>query len=258
MLETVTLFFGATVVGLASGMLGLGGGVFIIPLLTLGFGMSIKSAVALSLVCVIPTSMAASNVYLKSGVIDVDLAVTLSLYTTIGGIIGGVIAGQIDPAILEIIFAVVLLYSAISVVTRTDNPGAQKKTLSHRHTKALHAIAVVAGVLTGIVGLGGGVVLIPLMYIGFGLPIAQAIGSSALIVGVTGTAAATVHVLNGALDPVIQAAPPIVVGMILGAHLGGRLGVRVKSIVLRVGFALILLYSCYRMAIEGLRGLKQL
>ena len=251
MIEPLTLFALSVGIGVFAGLLGLGGGVLIIPLLTLSYGASISTAVAVSLLAVIPTSMAASTVYLESGKIDFETVIPMCFFAATGGVIGGLIAGFVPVAWLELLFAVILAYSAVATLLKKDGNGDSAHDPNRFWRRLKDPVTFLAGILTGLVGLGGGVILIPLMYLGLGLPIRMAMASSAFIVGVSATAGATVFVMRGGLTEVFSFLPSVVTGMLLGAFLGGKLGVRAAPAALKALFAVVLVYFSYRMALTG-------
>jgi uncharacterized membrane protein YfcA len=120
----------------------------------------------------------------------------------------------------------------------------------------LMALTFVTGNMTGLLGIGGGIVYVPLMYIGLHFALPLAVGTSAFNVGLAATGGAIIYVLRGDLDSSLVLIPPVVVGMIAGAKLGGALGVKAKPIVTKIVFSTMLIYFCYRMIVKGLAGFQ--
>ena len=124
MIEGLLLLGGGVLAGLVGSLLGLGGGILIVPLLTLGFGLPLIKAVGVSLVCVIVTSGAAAGVYLERRVANLRLGMTLELFTAIGALGGGLVAFLLPESVLELIFTGLLVYVAVTMARRTDPPSA--------------------------------------------------------------------------------------------------------------------------------------
>src|SRR5690349_19141455 len=122
MIEDLLLLGGGVLAGLVGSLLGLGGGILIVPLLTLGFGLPLLKAVGVSLVCVIVTSGAAAGVYLERRVANLRLGMTLELFTAIGALGGGLVAFLLPESALELIFTGLLVYVAVTMARRTDRP----------------------------------------------------------------------------------------------------------------------------------------
>src|SRR3954452_11174745 len=120
MIDGLILLVGGIATGVFGSLLGLGGGILIVPLLTLGFGLPLIKAVGVSLVCVIMTSGAAAGVYLERRVADLRLGVTLELFTAIGALVGGLVAFLIPERVLEIVFAILLAYTALTMARRRE------------------------------------------------------------------------------------------------------------------------------------------
>jgi len=169
-----------------------------------------------------------------------------------GGISGGILSAYVSSAHLAFIFSAILIYSAISLALKKEK---SQTTGAEYNRKTLWIFLVVsyfAGILTGMLGIGGGVIFIPLLYLGLRMPLPIAIGTSAFKVGLTATAGAMIYFMRGDLNHVLPIIPPVVVGMIIGARVGGLIGVRIKSSVTKALFSLMLVYFSYRMLTMGL------
>jgi len=269
--------------GVFGSLLGLGGGVLIVPLLTLGFGLDLRSAVGVSLVCVIMTSSAAAGVYLEKHVANLRLGMSLELFTAIGALIGGSIAFLIDERILSGVFALLLVYVAISMVrgssTRdtdgdaTEEPGPDPDLvpasapasvaprLVETRTAFLASVAgpgyevrnlgtgivgaTGAGVASALLGVGGGIIKVPLMNLAMGVPLRVATATSNLMIGITAAASAVIYLLRDEIDPYV--AGPTAIGVFIGATLGSRVSHRIPLRYLRWLFVVVLLYTAFQM-----------
>jgi uncharacterized membrane protein YfcA len=244
---------GGAAAGLFGSLLGLGGGVLIVPLLTLVFGLELREAVGVSLVSVIMTSSVAAGVYLERHVADLRLGMRLELFTALGALIGGSIAFLIEERFLALLFALLLAYVAISMLrSRGPAPAAAPGEASTSYDVRNLPLGVVgatgAGVLSALLGVGGGIVKVPLMHLGMGIPLRVSTATSNLMVGITAAASAVIYVIHGEVDPYI--AGPTAIGVFLGASAGSRIAHRVDVRVLRFLFVAVLLYTAVQMLLR--------
>ncbi|HSL97375.1 MAG TPA: sulfite exporter TauE/SafE family protein [Candidatus Deferrimicrobiaceae bacterium] len=245
------LLAGGLAAGAFGSLLGLGGGLLIVPLLTIGFGLPVREAVGVSLVCVIVTSSASAGVFLERRQADLRLGMTLELFTALGAVVGGIVAFLLDERFLAGLFAVVLLYVASSMIRgsrprpATEEPS-DDRAYRTRNLGAGTAGSVVAGILSALLGIGGGLVKVPLMHLVMGVPLRVATSTSNLMIGITASASAVVYLLRGGIDA--NAAGPTAIGVFLGASLGSRIGHRLDVRVLRLLFVAVLLFTAYEMA----------
>jgi uncharacterized membrane protein YfcA len=267
---------GGIAAGAFGSLLGLGGGLLIVPLLTFGFGLPLREAVGVSLVCVIVTSSAAASVYLERRQANLRLGMVLELFTAIGAIGGGLVAFLIDERVLAGLFAVLLVYVAVSMLrsrsaTTADVPPAAidagdpvpVRKPDSAFSNAMHAAvgpseqpirrypagvagSIVAGVASALLGIGGGTVKVPVMHLVMGVPLRVATATSNLMIGITASASAVVYLLRGGID--VNVAGPTAVGVFVGATLGSRLGNRVHVRLLRLLFVGVLLFTAFEMA----------
>ena len=254
------------VAGAFGSLLGLGGGILIVPLLTLGFGLGLREAVGVSLVSVIMTSSAAAGVYLERHVANLRLGMTLELFTAIGALVGGSIAFLLDERLLAVLFALLLLYVAWTMwragrttVTEDDgSPGpaaAPEVTVSDGRVPTEHlplgiAGSFGAGIVSALLGIGGGLIKVPLMHLGMGVPMRVATATSNLMIGITAAASAVIYALNGGIDPYV--AGPTAIGVFLGATAGSRLAHRIQLRYLRLLFVVVLTYTAIQMLLRAL------
>lgn len=268
---------GGAIAGAFGSLLGLGGGILIVPLLTLGLGLPLREAVGVSLVCVMMTSSVAAGVYLERHVANLRLGMTLELFTAIGALVGGSVAFLLDERILSLLFAVLLGYVAVTmlraqagraplsadtaaidgelerlesspptVLDRLAGDGYQVRNLGRGVIGATGA-----GVASALLGIGGGIIKVPLMNLSMGVPLRVATATSNLMIGITAAASAIIYLIHGGIDPYV--AGPTAIGVFLGALVGSRLGHRVDLRYLRVLFVVVLAYTAVLMLLRAIR-----
>jgi uncharacterized membrane protein YfcA len=247
---------GGMTAGVFGSLLGLGGGVLIVPLLTLVFGLDLREAVGVSLVSVIMTSSVAAGVYLERHVADLRLGMRLELFTAIGALVGGSIAFLIDERFLALLFAGLLLYVALSMLRsrsggddETPEPGlGEPRTYEVRNYPLGVVGATGAGVVSALLGVGGGIVKVPLMHLGMGVPLRVSTATSNLMVGITAAASSVIYVIHGQVDPYV--AGPTAIGVFVGASIGSRVAHRIDLRILRWLFVAVLLYTAVQMLLK--------
>ena len=271
---------GGVAAGAFGSILGLGGGLLIVPLLTLGFGLPLREAVGVSLVCVIVTSSASAGVYLQRRQANLRLGMVLELFTAAGAVVGGAVAFLIDERLLAALFALLLVYVAATMVRGLRQPAAEPatddETPPHAHLAGESAAdesteqagglvaglsgpgyevnrlpaaalgSVGAGIASALLGIGGGLIKVPLMHLVLGVPLRVATATSNLMIGITASASAIVYLVRGGIDAYVVG--PTAVGVFVGASLGSRLGHRVGQRALRLLFVLVIVYTAIEMA----------
>jgi hypothetical protein len=285
--EALLMLVGGAAAGVFGSLLGLGGGVLIVPLLTLGFGLDLRAAVGVSLVAVIVTSSAAAGVYLERNIANLRLGMTLELFTAMGALVGGLVAFLIEERVLAFLFAILLGYVAVSMIrsragtadpadapiedadadaaTATGSESPLDELDRHRSRILRHLSgddyavrnlgrAIVgstgAGVLSALLGIGGGIVKVPLMHLAMGVPIRVATATSNLMIGITASASAVIYLLRGEIDPFV--AGPTAIGVFVGASFGSRVAHRIDLRILRGLFVAVLLYTAVQMLLRAL------
>ena len=237
--------------GLLGGYLGLGGGIVMVPFLTVIAGVDIKVAVPVSVTAIVVNSFSASNEYLKKGMVDLELVIILAVFMVLGNITGSLVSGYVPAQHTSLLLTVIVLYTAFSLLkTRKVT---EKMSFKDNRTKYLlicTLLAYVTGTLAALVGIGGGVILVPILYLIIGLPLTTARGTSSLMIGFSSAAASTVYFLNGQIDTNIL--PGVVLGIILGGKFGGYLGTMAKPLIVKILFFIIMLYLAYRLSYEPL------
>lgn len=264
---------GIFILGLAVGglgsMLGIGGGVLLIPLLTGVFGIPIKTAIGASIVSVIATSSAAGAVYVGRGLTHTRLSMVLEVATTLGALAGGLTAVLLSPSVLALAFSAVLLYVAYSMrrLPREDTVVSPTGLLDtsyidprtgglvsygvHRLPVGL-AASVFAGNISGLLGIGGGIVKVPIMTLVMGVPLRAAIGTSNFMIGIEAATSAVIYYQHGYVNPSI--AIPSALGVLVGAQLGTRVGGRIRTQGLKNIFQLLLIALAIEMFAKALTG----
>jgi hypothetical protein len=274
MIDGLLMIAGGAAAGLFGSLLGLGGGILIVPLLTLVFGLDLRQAVGVSLVSVIVTSGASAGVYLQRHVANLRLGMTLELFTAIGALVGGLMAFLLSDRVLAGLFAALLVYVAATMVQSgtpvepappadADESIAPAPPTPLRLTLGgpgyvirrlgLGAVGSVgAGVVSAVLGIGGGLVKVPVMHLVMGVPLRVATATSNLMIGVTASASAVIYLLRGEIDPFV--AGPTAIGVFLGASLGSRTAHRIDLRVLRILFVVVLLYTAVQMIRRAVGG----
>ena len=239
--------------GLLGGYLGLGGGIIMVPFLTIAAGLDIKTAVPVSVTATVVTSIASSNEYLKKGMVDLELSIILALFMVIGTITGSSLSPYIPSEYIQMTLTIVVLYTAVSLL-RSNKKQVSMHVVDRNKNIALSAvIAVFTGILSGLVGIGGGVIIVPVLYLLIGLPLSTSRGTSSLMIGFSAAAASTVYLLNNQVD--FQIATGVIVGIIIGGKIGGKLGAIAKPKVVKVIFFIVLLYVAIKLGYEPLKEL---
>jgi uncharacterized protein len=251
----------ASMAAILGSMLGLGGGVFLVPIFSLFFGVDQKLAIGASAIAVATNSVVGSTVHLESRFTNLRLAMVLQVTTAIGALIGAIIGIWAPERAINVIFGVVLLYSALSMAKKRtantqstdDMPDphgfaaeyidpASKRLIRYVPQRLRLGLTMsgFAGALSGMLGVGGGVIQVPVMNVLMRVPMKAAAGTSSFMVGVTTVATASVYYSRGKIDPTIVV--PAMVGIFVGSQAGSRLTRRVRAQGLILWFVLILIY----------------
>jgi uncharacterized protein len=262
-LVTVILVVLGFLAGLMGALTGMGGGVLLSPILALHFGIPIRQAIGTSLVAVITTSAASSSVHLQRHTTDIRLGMTLELATSFGAAITAYLVGYFNRNALEGLFAAFLFYSAITILTKSgkvtpdddSSPAMNGETVippyePKRYPLGLSA-SLVAGALSGLLGIGGGAIKVPVMYIFMGVPLMVATATSNFMIGVTAAASATVYYRRG--DILVQFAAPLAAGVFMGSLLGARLAPRIHTKIVIYLLVAVMLYLSVHLALHLLR-----
>jgi uncharacterized membrane protein YfcA len=269
---TLLVATGSFAAGLLGSLTGLGGGVVIVPLLTLVFGIDFRYAVGASLVAVIATSSGAAAAYVREGFTNVRIGMFLEVATTIGAVIGAALAGLVSTSSLAVVFGLVLLYSAWlasrpreehiveqpdPLAARLRLDGSYPSLAGERHYYPQHVplgfgLMLGAGTLSGLLGIGSGAVKVLAMDQAMCLPFKVSTTTSNFMIGVTAAASAGIYLARGYIDPGI--AMPVVLGALAGAMLGARILSGTRAKVLRAIFAVVIAVLGVEMIANGITG----
>jgi len=283
---TLVVAIGSFFAGMLGSLTGLGGGVVIVPLLTLVFGVDIRYAIGASLVSVIATSSGAAAAYLREGYSNMRVGMFLEVATTVGALSGAFIAGYVSTSAIAIIFGVVLLYSAytsfggpkepakglapdpVATFLRLDGDfpadrvgegaadtggGSRARESYHvRNVPAGFGLMYLAGLLSGLLGIGSGAVKVLAMDQAMKIPFKVSTTTSNFMIGVTAAASAGIYLRRGYIDPGL--ALPVMLGVLAGALTGALIlpGAKVKT--LRMVFGVVIAALGVQMILEGVRG----
>jgi uncharacterized membrane protein YfcA len=269
---TVLVLLASAAAGGFGSLVGIGGGLIIVPVLSVVLGQDVKVAIAASLIGVIATSLSASPRYIRSGLADRRLGVYLLVAASVGGLTGGLTASALDGRTLSVLFAILLVAVALQMLRDTRRAQPQPalpdgsasgfassyveptsgRLVEYRTTRlGLGAAAsFVAGNVSGLLGVGGGVINVPTMNVLMRVPIRVATTTSTYMLAATAAASSVVYLLSGQLHPLVAA--PVVLGVIVGARVGARLSMRLPQDVLRVLFVVVALVFAAGMLADAL------
>jgi uncharacterized membrane protein YfcA len=244
---TIIILIGAYAAGLVGSLTGLGGGVVIIPLLTILLHVNIHYAIGASLVSVIATSSGSAAAYVREGITNMRLGMFLEIATTSGAIAGAVIAKYLPVQYIAILFGVVLIFSAlmslrkkIDQIEKKQNNLAEKLKLNSSYPVGDTNVAynvqnvgggfimmIFAGMMSGLLGIGSGALKVVAMDGMMRIPFKVSTTTSNFMIGVTAAASAVVYLQRGYIDPGL--AMPVVIGVLLGAFTGSKILVNAQS-----------------------------
>jgi len=250
--------------GLLGALTGIGGGVLLTPILALHFGIPIRQAIGTSLIAVITTSAASSSIHLQRHTTDIRLGMMLELATALGAAITAYLVGYFDRNVLEGLFAAFLLYSSITILVRRGKIKEQEMPVAdgngetiippyepQRYPLGLGA-SLIAGGLSGLLGIGGGPIKVPVMFLFMEVPLMVATATSNFMIGVTAAASAIVYYRRG--DILVEIAAPLAVGVFLGSLLGARLAPRIHTKYIVYLLVAIMLYLAGHLIVHLARG----
>ncbi|MFH2048869.1 MAG: sulfite exporter TauE/SafE family protein [bacterium] len=244
--EIVGYIISGFAAGLFGGYLGLGGGELLIPLLTVVYGLDIKSAVPISVTAVMVNSFSSSIEYLKKGMVDVEIVVILSIFTVMGAAFGSTINNILPDNVIRICFSILLVYAAFSFLKGRTPDNRPRINDNRKHDlRLVYLLSFLTGSVSALVGIGGGVLLLPLIYLMIRLPLNTARGSSTLIICFSSTAAAAIYFIQDRI--LLSVVSPVILGILIGGKIGGFLGTIAKPTIVRILFFLVMIYLAYRM-----------
>lgn len=273
LLFTALVAAGSLAAGFLGSLTGLGGGVVLVPLLTILFHVDIRYAIGASLVSVIATSSGAAAAYVKEGFSNIRIGMFLEIATTIGALAGAFLATKVPTAAIAVIFGVVLMYSAyISARAHPRNStamvpdplatrlklngsfpeaGVQRRYFVYRVPLGF-SLMFGAGALSGLLGIGSGAVKVLAMDHAMKIPFKVSTTTSNFMIGVTAAASAGVYLRRGYIDPGL--AMPVMLGVLAGSLIGAEVLVKTKTKLLRIVFSVIIFALAVEMIYNGLAG----
>jgi uncharacterized membrane protein YfcA len=268
---TLIVLAGSYVAGLIGSLTGLGGGVVIIPLLTLLLNINIHYAIGASLVSVIATSSGSAAAYVKEGITNIRLGMFLEIATTIGAMAGAMLALHIQTSVIAVAFGVILIFSAfMSLRKKKEEINTQKSEWAEKlklnsqypttngkveygvvNVGGGFAMMAFAGVISGLLGIGSGALKVIAMDGVMRIPFKVSTTTSNFMIGVTAAASAVVYLQRGYIDPGLSM--PVVIGVLLGALTGSKILVHSQSSQwLRWVFAVIVTFLASQMIYNGI------
>jgi len=275
LLIVLLIFVGSLVAGLLGSLVGLGGGVLIVPLLTLAFGFPISFAIGASIISVIATSSGAAAAYVRDHMTNMRVGMFLELATTIGAISGALLAGLLSASLLSVVFGIVLLISVAPVLFKIGEelPQGVKndrwanwlhlsgsypdhhlgREVSYQVTRTPYGMLMmyIAGAISGLLGIGSGTFKVLALDSLMRLPLKVSTTTSNFMIGVTAAASAGIYFSRGDIPPLLAA--PVALGVLIGALLGTRLLPHLSNKVLRFIFLPVIAVSALEMILHGLK-----
>jgi uncharacterized membrane protein YfcA len=261
--------------GFLGALLGLGGGVIMVPLLVFLLDVPIRYAAGASIIAVVATSSAATSVYVKNEITNIKLGMFLELATTIGALSGASLMAVTSESFLQTLFGATLLYAAVTMGMRMrststgwvfkpndwladklelggsywDDASEQQVTYGINRTIPTFIISYFAGIISGLLGIGGGGVKVPAMNVLSNVPMKVSVATSNFMIGVTASASALVYLRHGYCDFFITG--PVVLGTLIGSFFGAKATKRIQGASLKKLFIVVLLVLGVRMIVSG-------
>lgn len=276
MIYSLGLMLGVGVIaGIFGAILGIGGGMIVTPILTLGLGLDIKYAIGASIIAVIATSSGSTIAYLRDEMLNLRVAMFLEIATTVGAVLGAVLTGVLNATFLYFLFGALLVFTTYNMIrklmskngelpsVKDDKLATQLNLNGTYYDKALNkqvdyqvenvpggfSMMFGAGFASGLLGIGSGAFKVLAMDTIMHMPLKPSSATSNLMMGVTAAASAMVYFFNGSIKPGIAA--PLTIGIIVGALIGSRIMTRLKPRLIRMIFVPVMLYLGIQMIAKG-------
>lgn len=270
---SILVFVSSWVAGFIGALTGLGGGVVLVPLLTLFFKVDIRYAIGASLVSVIATSSGAAAAYVKEGFSNIRIGMFLEIATTIGALVGAYLATRVSTQAIAIVFGLVLLFSAYfsrkprSQAERDLPPnrwatklrlngsfpeGGGSRSYNVQRVSAGWTLMFGAGTLSGLLGIGSGAMKVLAMDQAMKIPFKVSTTTSNFMIGVTAAASAGIYLSRGYIDPGL--AMPVMLGVLAGSLIGTKVLVKLHVKWLRLAFSLVIVLLAIEMLYNGITG----
>lgn len=263
------------IAGIFGAILGIGGGMIVTPILTLGLGLDIKYAIGASIIAVIATSSGSTIAYLRDEMLNLRVAMFLEIATTVGAVLGAVLTGVLNATFLYFLFGALLVFTTYNMIrklmskngelpsVKDDKLATQLNLNGTYYDKALNkqvdyqvenvpggfSMMFGAGFASGLLGIGSGAFKVLAMDTIMHMPLKPSSATSNLMMGVTAAASAMVYFFNGSIKPGIAA--PLAIGIIVGALIGSRIMTRLKPRLIRMIFVPVMLYPGIQMIAKG-------
>lgn len=274
MTSFIIFLFTGGLAGLIGALTGLGGGIVIIPLLTLGFGVSMHYAVGASLISIIGTSSGSASSYVKEGYTNIRIGIFLEVGSTLGAIVGALIAGLLPGNVLGIVFGCILLITLFLKARKKEehhtilNKGSLSDKLklygtfpdektglpikyASKNPMGGFSVMSMAGALSGMLGIGGGAFKVLAMDDIMKLPFKVSTTTSNFMIGVTATTGALIYFQRGEVEPMLAA--PLLIGSVAGAFFGAKLFMKMNTKILRKIFSFVVAVVAFYMIFNGLK-----
>ena len=263
-----------TLAGAAGAVLGLGGGILLVPILTMFYGVDMRDAMGASIVSVVATSSGAAAAYLRSGLGNIRIGLFLAMATVSGALVGAALVGIVPERALALILGAALAYSTVvtlrqlnldvpaevpydAVAARFGLEGtyydvALDREVKYRAARVAHGVGAMfgAGVLSGLLGIGSGAFKVLAMDYFMRLPMKVSTATSNFMIGITASASAAIYFGRGDIRPVLVG--PVALGVLTGAYVGSRLLSRLRNTTVRKAFVPVLGYLAVAMILRGL------
>jgi len=259
-------------IGILGSVMGVGGGVFIVPLLVLSFHLPMQNAIAISLIAIIATSSAVASVNVEKGLANIRLGIYLETAMAIGSIVGALITNILPGKLLQFLFSIFLFPIALSMYLKAMK-GKKEENIqqtmeknifggsffdAHKNSHTIYSAKKVplatffsffAGGLSGLLGLGGGIIQVPVMNLLCGVPIKAAAATSNFMIGVSAAASSIIFLKKGYILPLLTV--PLVVGVLAGSFAGIHFLYRAKSEKIQMFFSILVMIVGIRMLIKS-------
>ncbi len=259
------LFVGGILTGTLGTLLGIGGGLFLIPFLVLLFNIPMHEAIATSIIAVIATSSAGAVLNLQRNIVNIRLGMSLEVASVLGAIFGGITANRLSAFVLTKVFATLLVIVASVLIYRlyhpmkdnnnptdselggryVDEATGQEISYGVRRIGLTSLVSLLAGNVSGLLGVGGGFFKVPAMHLISGVPLKAAAATSNFMIGVTAAASAFIYFSHGHINPFVAATTSL--GVLVGSGLGVRLSKRLKGRVITILFVVVLVAASVQM-----------
>jgi uncharacterized protein len=270
---TFLVWAGSLVAGFLGALTGLGGGVVLVPLLTIFFHVDLRYAIGASLVSVIATSSGSAAAYVKEGFSNIRIGMFLEIATTLGALLGAYLTAKVPANAIAVIFGIVLMYSAYvsrrtrprtnveqpadALATKLKMNGSFPDTTGIRHynvyrVPAGFGVMYIAGTLSGLLGIGSGALKVVAMDQAMKIPFKVSTTTSNFMIGVTAAASAGVYLSRGYIDPAL--AMPVMIGVLIGSLMGTRVLVKTQTKLLRLVFSGVIVLLGLQMMLKGVTG----